>query len=440
MTLHGYDISGKNTDTDTTVTPHLPLSKSIALRAMTLNAVSLALGNGTARIPQLPDSDDVKGMMRAIDLSNCQCKAHRDSFAPDRHIVNIGEGGAPFRFFTALAASSEGIDLTLLAKKSLMRRPMSILLGALRDAGADISPIRRPGRAPLHIRGQKICGGQLSMNPSVSSQFVSALMMVAPLWENGLDLRFDGGEPVSAPYIRMTAEIMRRFGCIIEIAPRHIHVAPGICSAPETFLIEPDWSAASYFYEYALLKPGTPVTLASLTPPSLSCQGDSRCAEIFAMTGVDTQYTPDGKAVLTASAERIDTLKSSGSAICLDMNDTPDLVPALAVALSLAGIKWKFTSVAHLRHKETDRMTALGNELARLGYILRLSDDQMEWDGSRTPPDSEIIINTYSDHRMAMAFAPAKILFHELTIKHPEVVAKSFPDYFSQISLIKQKV
>lgn len=405
----------------------LPLSKSIALRVLTLNAVSKRLGHGKADIRRLPDAGDVAGMLRALRL-------YDEAGLTSRHIVNIGEGGAPFRFFTALAASTPGLDMTVAAGRPLMRRPHAILLEALRAAGADVRGLRSPDRPPLHIRGRRLSPAVVEMDPGVSSQYVSALMMAAPLWEYGLTMPFHSEGAVSLPYLEMTARIMERFGAGCRIAGGTIRVEPGKCAAPERYDIETDWSAASYFYELALLTPGAEVPLASLTPPGESLQGDAACAGIFARLGVATNMAPDGSAILRCDPERLNAVTASGETYGLDLGGTPDLAPALAVAFCLAGVRFRFSGVAHLRHKETDRMAALCAELAKLGYVLEPGAETLEWSGCRTAPQRDLTIATYSDHRMAMAFAPAAVRFPDgISIESPEVVGKSYPRYWENL-------
>ena len=399
----------------------LPLSKSIALRVMTLNALSRLAGGGEAHIPQLPDSEDVAGMERAI---KCISEAAR------QQEVYIGEGGAPLRFFTALAASFPGMDITLLAGESLMRRPLKPLLDALHDAGAKIRCRKKKGFPPLHIEGRELEADRITMTPAISSQFVSALMMAAPLWRTGLRLDFGGVKPVSTPYILMTARIMSRFGIASGIGQDSVTVEPCQVKAPREFEIEPDWSAASYFYELALLLPGTPIPLLRLTPPERSLQGDSRCAEIFSGLGVSTDINPDGSATLLCDGNILKKAVDSRTRMELDMCDTPDLVPALAVGFCMAGVRFRFTGIGHLRHKETDRMLALETELGKAGYDIVTGPDFMEWNGLRSPVGNDYTIDTYSDHRMAMAFAPAAAKRKYISIHAPEVVDKSFPTYW----------
>ncbi len=453
----------------------LPLSKSVALRAMTLNEVSAILSDRRAEFPALPDAEDVAGMHRAIKtLTSCTEVASRAALrvasrvasrtnAISRCRVNIGEGGAPFRFFTALTASVPGVDLTLTTRRPLIQRPHAILLDTLREAGADIRSIRRPERPPLRIRGQHLDPGALSMNPGVSSQFVSALMLASPLWKRGLKLTFEGGQPVSLPYLEMTRRVMESFGCEVEMAAEEISVAPAKCTAPEVYEIPTDWSAASYFYELALLLPGREIPLLQLTPPEKSLQGDSACAEIFHRLGVRTDWnSADGSATLSYHPEshsqkdyasedfsregqdRKDfsqedyhpegfSRKYKTEPYVLDLNGTPDLAPALAVGFCLAGVRFRFENVAHLRHKETDRMASLATELRKLGFALRTGEDSMEWTGQTCEGQENPVISTYSDHRMAMAFAPAAIRFPGLTIENPDVIGKSFPCYWEML-------
>lgn len=396
----------------------LPFSKSVALRVMTMNAVYEALGKHPFKIENLPDSDDVKGMKRALDV----LKANGNS-------VYIGEGAAPMRFFTALAASIPGVDIEVSASEGLMRRPMGILIDALRSMGASIECLNREGYPPLRIKGGKLSGDRVTLNPAISSQYTSALMMAAPLWENMLELDFEGKKPVSLPYMEMTAAVIKRF----EDASKE---NPG-----REIRIEPDWSAASYFYEWTLLNAPCRLKIASLTPPAESLQGDSRCASFFAAAGVKTVFLPDGSVVLACD-------KPAGNPhaglIEFDMGDTPDLVPALAVALPLAGFRFRFTSVSHLHIKETDRIAALTTEMKKLGFILISAEkdgsETLEWRGETIAPEPDPHIATYSDHRMAMAFAPARALFPSMVIESPEVVKKSFPDFWQTLSNLNNKL
>ncbi len=414
----------------------LPLSKSIALRVLTLNGVCRAQDVNTAIIPRLPDSEDVEGMLRAINCFDNQLQNGSD-FA-EKNVVYIGEGGAPMRFFTALAASTPGIDMTISTSRGLSKRPLNILLDALRISGADISSLRKRNCPPFRIVGVELGAEELMLNPGISSQFISALMMTSPLWQTGLKIRFDGHKPVSMPYIEMTRRIMDRFCVSPEIEESEngsmkIHIPRKKCNAPSSFKIEPDWSAASYFYELAVLLPGKEIFLADLTPANESLQGDARCEKIFEFIGVKTLRKVSGEVALYCEPAALTAFIAEDKILELDMNDTPDIVPALTVAFCLAGVKFRFTSVGHLRHKETDRLAALSAEMEKLGYKIEIAGETLYWLGEKCDKEGKIRISTYSDHRMAMAFAPAAVKFPGLTIENPKVVGKSFPRYWEML-------
>lgn len=427
----------------------LPISKSMALRAMTLNAAARLMGVKEADIPELPDAEDVEGLKRALNSLFAETSA-KETFQCENHTgesssgktpsgeINIGDGGAPIRFFTALAASTPGKVITVNASESLKRRPMQILIDTLRLAGADIRCTEREGFPPLTISGESLSPGKLEIDPGVSSQYISAIMMASLLWQSDLELQLKGDSPVSAPYIAMTAGIMRDFGCAVSIDSDGIRVTHGQILPPESYPIEGDWSAASYFYEIALLNPGHPVHIENLASHAASLQGDRRCAEIFAALGVETRYNNDGSADLTCHSADLKLFMDQKGFMELDMNDTPDLVPALAPAFCMARVRFRLTSVGHLRHKESDRLEALKRELLKLGYVIKIGDSTMEWTGEMAADEiasgkDYIRIATYHDHRMAMAFAPAALRYPAVIIENPEVTGKSFPGYWRSL-------
>lgn len=262
----------------------------------------------------------------------------------------------------------------------------------------------------------------------------------------------------------MTAEIMKSFGAEVSMENCEIKVS-GTLLPPEIYPIEADWSAASYFYEMALMNPGHKLPIANLAPARDSLQGDSRCAAIFAAVGVETNYNDDGSAYLLGRPEDLRLVKEQKGFVEFDLNDTPDLAPALAVGLCLAGIGFRLNSVGHLRHKETDRLAALQTELAKLGYNIEVGENEMIWhsadfhapatpsaksgatDASEQSGALKIsakggaataapCIETYHDHRMAMAFAPAALRLPAIIIENPDVVGKSFPTYWKALRLL----
>lgn len=400
----------------------LPLSKSIAIRVLSANAVSKWQGRGEADIPKMPDCDDAlrfsEALMRVGEGGNT---------------VYIGEGGTPLRFFISLMASMPGRDVSVSCSRGLMRRPLKPLLDALRSAGAELRCLRREDYPPLRILGRQLGTGYVTIDPSVSSQFISALMLAAPLWQQGLRLKYGDGKRVSTPYIEMTAAVMKRFGADVEISSGGVNVASGSLTPPEVFPIETDWSAASYFYELSLLLPGKTIPLLQLSPAEGSLQGDARCEEIFRQLGVETSRHDDGSVRLRSDPDVIESYRNLKDPFLLDLNSTPDLVPAIAVGLCCAGIHYKLTGIGHLRHKESNRLMALANEMEKIGYRVEFDSESLSWTGGITPVGENETIATYSDHRIAMAFAPATVRMPYLYIADPEVVRKSFPGYWKAL-------
>ena len=390
-----------------TATIDLPGSKSIAARALVCRLLS---GHDT-RLGNLPACGDTDGMLRLTS-------AVREAEISGNPVkVDIGEGGTTLRFGMAACASVEGLDITLAGSPRLMARPHSTLVGALAKLGADICLKGAPDNC-VHIRGRKLKGGLVEIDGSVSSQYLSALMLAAPVWEE--DTLFRIKHPVvSYPYIAMTAGVMGHFGAhvMMEDKDECLEVSVKAIGYPQCagYDVEGDWSAASYFFETRLiLGDECRLQMPALKAPVESLQGDSRVAAIF------------GEAQSRLAA-------GDRSMMTMNLNEAPDLVPAVAVGLCLAGIHFRIEGVAHLRHKESDRMAALTAEMRRLGYVLTCGDDTMEWKGERCQPEKAPLIRTYQDHRMAMAFAPAKIFFPGLRIENPPVVAKSFPGYWKEI-------
>lgn len=402
---------------------NIPGSKSIAARAL----VCRLLGGHDTVLANLPDCGDTRGMLRLTE-------AVRQALATgEPATVNIGEGGTTLRFGMAACASIPGLDITLEGSPRLMERPHDTLIRALRDMGADLSQVS--GAHSIHIVGRELAGGMLRLDGSVSSQYVSALMLAAPTWRKDTCFILEGNV-VSRPYIDMTAGVMRAFGADVSIQgsrtksqePRDyensqlevIVRATGYAQCAG-YDIEGDWSAASYFFELRLIAEALGLEIPEFSMPTLkspaeSLQGDSRVASIF------------------ADAFRLSSHSALHFPLLLNLNDAPDLVPAVAVGLCIAGIPFRIEGVAHLRHKESDRMAAIATELRRIGYLISTGDDTMAWTGQRCEPEAEPLIRTYQDHRMAMAFAPARLAFPTLRIEDSSVVEKSFPDFWKEIS------
>ena len=401
---------------------NIPGSKSIAARAL----VCRLLGGHDTVLTNLPDCGDTRGMLRLTEAVRQALRTPRSAQRPTS-AVEIGEGGTTLRFGMAACASIPGLDITLKGSPRLMERPHDTLMQALRDMGADITPI--PADSSLRIRGRELSGGTIRLDGSVSSQYLSALMLAAPNWKT--DTRFIlEGNVVSRPYIEMTAGVMRAFGANVGITPDspleanpqfEVSVSATGYAQCARYDIEGDWSGASYFFELRLIAGALAIDLPEFGMPTLkspaeSLQGDSRVAAIF--------------------ADAFSILRSGSAAthdVILNLNDAPDLVPAVAVGLCVAGLNFRIEGVAHLRHKESDRMAAIATELRRLGFVIDTGDDTMAWNGRRCEPEASPFIRTYQDHRMAMAFAPAALAFPTLRIEDPSVVGKSFPDFWTQL-------
>lgn len=375
----------------------LPRSKSMAARALILNYIIW-----NRRSPEnLPDCDDTRELAAALE-----------KLADGRHgRFDLGTGGTSLRFFTALVASLPGFDGEVDCSDALRGRPLAPLVDALRRAGADIKYMGREGYPPLYIKGKKLPGGELNVDGKVSSQFASAILMASLLWENPVEIVSE--RMVSSSYFEMTRKMMDRLP-VVEV--------------------EPDWSAAAFFYEYALLVPERDIYIRKLTVPGESVQGDSRCAEIFGFLGVETRWLPDGGAVIRGNSRLIEAFRKNSSPIEMNLSEVPDLVPALAVGMALAGIKYHFHGVSHLIYKESDRLTALVNEMEKLGFRLSADDGVLSWDGGRLPVGENEVIESHADHRIAMAMAVATVKTGWLALRDAECVSKSYPGFFGNLA------
>lgn len=388
---------------ETTVS-RLPLSKSVAARALVMAA--LTPGYALPPADRLPDCDDIRVLREALETTG--------------GTVDAAASGTALRFLTAYFAAKEGADVTLVASERLCERPIAPLVDALRRLGADIEYADAEGHAPLRIRGRRLAGGCVELDASASSQFASALAMAAPTMTDGLRIEL-GGQIPSMPYLRMTLQMMQARGIDAHTSGYAVIVPPGTY-IPVEAETESDWSAASYWYAIAAASAGW-VTLPGMKPGSL--QGDSVLARIGERFGVLTEFTDEG-AELSATPDIY-------SRMDMDMSDYPDLVPALVVVSCLVGLPFDMTGVANLRHKECDRLAALADNMRRLGVILQLGPDSISWEGERLPVLEMPVINPCGDHRVAMAFAAAAIFVPGIVICDEEVVAKSYPGFFDDL-------
>ena len=384
----------------------LPASKSISNRALILNALAGNRGQNNL-LENLADCDDTNVLMKAL------------SFQSDK--MDIGAAGTAMRFLTAFLAVYQGLwEIT--GSQRMKNRPIKILVDALNQLGAKIEYLENEGFPPLKIYGHQLIGGDIDIDGEISSQYLSALMMLAPTMQKGLRLTIQG-ELISSPYIKMTLEMMRQYGVQSEWSDKHIDIRPQPYRAIR-FQVESDWSGASYWYQMLSLAKEGSLLLKGLFPKSM--QGDSRIAIWFEDLGVHTSYLEDG-VKLTKTDQEIQVFQA-------DFTNQPDLAQTIAVTCALKGIHFHLNGLQSLKIKETDRIQALINESQKIGFIFNEKENSiLEWNGERCSSSPEEAIETYEDHRMAMAFAPAALVKGIIRINHPEVVSKSYPSYWEDL-------
>lgn len=339
-------------------------------------------------------------------------------------VVDTGAAGTATRFSLAYLSILQGEHI-LTGSERMKQRPIKILVEALRQIGAQIEYMEQEGFLPLKITGKELQGGEIELQGGVSSQYISALLMIAPYTKNGLKIVLKG-DVISLPYIKMTLSLMALYGVTARMSDGVIEVPCGRYN-PMPYRVEPDWSAASYWYGFAALAGETDLILEGLD--STSIQGDSKVASLFVPLGVATEYN-DGYVRL----HKCNFIKKRYEA---DLTDTPDLAQTIVVTAAMKGVPFKISGLKSLRIKETDRISALVNELKKLGYILDDSQEGViEWNGEKHAPEESIAIDTYDDHRMAMSFAIASFCYPHLEIKSSEVVTKSYPDFWNNLKKI----
>ena len=409
----------------------LPASKSISARALIINALS----KNTVLPDNLSDSDDTRVMLRALTNSSPLLTSptgeeiSTPSLGGDRGglPIDIGAAGTAMRFLTAYLSVTPG-EHTITGTERMRHRPIGIRVDALRQLGANISYEGEEGFPPLRIIGRDdLEGGALTVPGNVSSQYISALLMIAPTLKKGLRLTLTG-TIASRPYLDMTISMMRDFGAKVEWQGGDvIDVEPGAYQQ-RPYHIESDWSAASYWYEMvALTQDEAPcVTLPGLFRESL--QGDSAVQEMFRPLGVETTFLDSQTVQLRRSGKPAGHLE-------LDLIGQPDLAQTLIVCCSMLGTTFRFSGLASLKIKETNRTAALQAELRKLGIVIHEDGNSVVyWDGERCKAEDKPAIDTYEDHRMAMAFAPVCLRTGgQIQINNPQVVSKSYPCYWDDL-------
>ncbi|MCR4919378.1 MAG: 3-phosphoshikimate 1-carboxyvinyltransferase [Prevotella sp.] len=396
----------------------LPASKSISNRVLIIAELA---GMSHTQIENLSDCDDTQVMI--------------DALTQRPETMDIGAAGTAMRFLTALTAATPNAHHNLMGTERMCHRPIGILVDALRQLGADIRYLGSEGYPPLHVNGNRLSGGTIELPATVSSQYISALLLIGPMLEQGLTLRLKGNI-ISRPYIDLTLCIMRDFGADVEWTDTQtISVRPG-CYKPRPYVVENDWSAASYWYEMMALSEGDDdqITLHGLMDGSK--QGDSSLRYVFSLLGVKTQFATKNPEVPTTVTLRRKPFHVPR--LDYDFSGQPDLAQTFVVCCCMMGVPFHFAGLSTLRIKETDRIVALQREMAKLGFnIEAVGNSELMWNGQRGPMhDTEgmTIIDTYHDHRMALSFAPAALRLPSLAVNDPTVVSKSYPRFWRDLT------
>lgn len=380
-------------------------SKSESNRLLILNS----LFDNKISISNLSDSDDTRVLKEALS-SNAKS-------------INIGHAGTAMRFLTAYYSIKENLEVELDGSDRMRQRPIGVLVDALNALGAEINYLENHGFPPLKIKGKSIIKDHVSLEANISSQFITALLLIAPKLTNGLNIELKG-EITSLPYLLMTEELLKKLGIRVEQKENQFIVYPKEEIQPTSIEVESDWSSASYFYSLAAISDSSDLKISSFRRESL--QGDSDLQNIYKEHfGVNTFF----------ENQRIQLVKNKDfqpKFVELNLNETPDLAQTIAVSCAALKTKCKLTGLATLKVKETDRLVALKNELQKIGALSKITEDTLEiidFIAAENLPK----IKTYDDHRMALSFAPYSLI-QSIEIENPEVVNKSYPKFWEDLA------
>lgn len=399
-----FAVSNSNKTVDATI--NLPSSKSISNRALIINALNYS----PYPLQNLADSDDTVVMLKALNSNSNK--------------FDIGHAGTAMRFLTAFLAKIVG-EWEITGSERMQQRPISILVDALKSLGAKIEYIKNEGFPPLKIYGSHLTGKTIELDGSVSSQYISALLLIAPTIENGLTLKLKG-EITSRSYIELTLKLMAKFGIQYRWEENEISVPEQKYFARE-FTVEADWSGASYWYEILSMCDSGAILLKNLLLDSL--QGDANIAAWFTQFGVNSIQKSEG--VLLVKSKNISPEK-----LIHDFIENPDVAQTMACLCVAKKIPFHFSGLKTLKIKETDRISALQNELAKFGAELtEPAPGELAWKGMINMEISQEypVIETYHDHRMALAFAPMALAGYRLQISDPMVITKSYPGFWEDL-------
>ena len=377
-------------------------SKSESNRMLLLRALfpQITLDN-------LSNSDDTVAMMSGLESDNI--------------LVDIGHAGTSMRFLTAYYSTLENQEKTLTGSPRMQERPIGILVDALRQLGADISYLKNEGYPPLLIKGKRLADSEVHLSANISSQYITALMLIAPSLPHGLCLHLEG-KITSVPYIEMTLSLLRQIGVEATFSGQHIQVFPKNDIAQTTHDVESDWSSASYYFSMVALAKEADIALSTYKENSL--QGDKVLMDIYEQLGA--------KSLIKNNTLYLQKQTLGFKAIQLDLSDAPDIAQTIAVTCFGLGYACDLTGLHTLKIKETDRLVALQKELTKLGATIEITDKSLHLHKRTNPIHSNILIETYHDHRMAMAFAPLALLV-PIRIQDADVVTKSYPGFWKDL-------
>lgn len=355
------------------------------------------------------------------------------------NIIDIDHAGTAMRFLTAYFSIQQGREIILTGSTRMKERPVKILVDALRKLGTDIEYIENEGFPPLKIKGKRLTENKISISAEVSSQYISALMLIAPKLENGLEITLEGNI-TSRPYLEMTLALLNQIGIETSFIKNVIKINSKLKTQNSKLIVESDWSSASYFYSIvALSETGTAITLSSFKENSL--QGDKALVEIYKNFGVSTFFS-ENSIVLTKSLIQPPQAGRGTKSLILNLSDCPDLAQTIAVTCFGLGIDCHLTGLHTLKIKETDRLQALKNELEKFGAVVSITHNSLTLNPCSSPWGSPgsyqkrgTCISTYQDHRMAMAFAPLALKTN-IIIEDAEVVSKSYPKFWEDLKNI----
>jgi len=367
------------------------------------------------KIENLSNSDDAQVMASGLKITKGD--------------VDIHHAGTAMRFLTSYFASQSGKEVVLTGSKRMQERPIKVLVDALKNLGAKISYEKNEGYPPIKIVGKQLDKNQVSLPANISSQYISSLLLTAPSLKNGLELELIG-KITSVPYIKMTLALLQEIGINTQFKGNLIKVFPKENVANANLVVESDWSAASYFYSIAALsKMGSQIKLSAYKKNSL--QGDSVLSEIYKEFGLETIFKENSITLKKVATPKLKTLN-------LELSNAPDIAQTIAVTCLGLGVGCHLTGLHTLPIKETDRLVAMKIELEKLGANVVITDESLTLEPCKNLKNN-VAIDTYNDHRMAMAFAPIALKIG-LFINNAEVVSKSYPDFWKDMKIVGMQV